>query len=422
VSGYEDLIAEGREHLRHWRLADALAAFEAALRLCPRAADAHYLRGETLFLQRRLEAALDAHAAAVAHGIARDGTIGTAMSGMLPGDFAWMSHMLRGDFTSAWRLADADRERRRRAGISGAGWPRHLRPVWDGAPLDGRDVLVRCYHGLGDTIQFSRYLPLLGRRARSVAVEAQPELLDLLSRMPGVARRLPLPPGAERSRAELGCEVEIDLTELPHAFRTRLATLPEPAPLFLDPVRLAAARRRLAAVPGRFKIGLVWASGAWKPERSLDLDRLAALGAVSGVRFFVLQRGPEYERWRRERGGPPMFDGLGSDDIADTAAAIAALDLVVTVDTMVAHLTGALGAPVWVMLHFAADWRWLLGRSDSPWYPSMRLFRQLVPGDWDSVVAQLAAALARLAAGSATSPAAARVSAPAFGAAAPLRR
>jgi hypothetical protein len=421
VRGYEDLIAAGRAYLRRWRLHDALAAFDAALRLRPNEAATHYLRGEALFLLRRLDEALAAHQAASTHGIAPDGTLGDAMSGMVPGDFAWMSHMLGGEFESAWRLADADRERRRRAGIGCAGWPRHLRPVWDGSPLDGRHVLVRCFHGLGDTIQFIRYVPLLARRAQSVTVEMQPELLDLLAAVPGITRLLPLSPEEERSAADLGCEAQIDTTELPHAFRTTLATIPKPARLFVEPARLGAAGRQAASMPGRLKVGLVWASGAWKPERSVVLDQLAPLGAIPGLSLVVLQRGPEYERWRREGGGPPMRDGLASDDMADTAAAIAALDLVLTPDTMVAHLAGTLGAPVWVMLHFAADWRWLLGRSDSPWYPSMRLFRQTAPGDWSSVVGQIGGALARLAE-TATQRPAARAPEPAAYAAALLRR
>ncbi|HEX6442555.1 MAG TPA: hypothetical protein VF007_10235 [Stellaceae bacterium] len=399
MSDYENLVMAGRAQLWCWRLEDALAVFDAALRLRPREAAAHYLRGEALFLLRRLDEALAAHQAASVHGIAPDGTIGSAMSGMVPGDFAWMSHMLRGDFESAWRLADADRERRNRAGIGGAGWPRHLRPVWDGSPLDGRHVLVRCYHGLGDTIQFMRYVPLLARRGRSVSVEAQPELLSLLATVSGLARLLPLSPEEDRSAVDLGCDAEIDATELPHAFRTTLATIPEPAPLLVDPAHIAEARRRLETLGGRLKVGVVWASGAWKPERSLALDELAPLADLPGLCLVVLQRGPEYECWRRRGGGPPMRDGLASDDVADTAAAIAALDLVITPDTMIAHLAGTLGVPVWVMLHFTADWRWLLGRSDSPWYPSMRLFRQPAPGDWDSVVGEVAAALARLAEG-----------------------
>jgi hypothetical protein len=422
VPDYEDLIAAGRAHLWRWRLDEALAAFDAALRARPYDAAAHYLRGEALFLQRRIDEALAAHEAASKHGAARNGTIGSVMSGMVPGDFAWMGHMLGGDFEAAWRLADADRERRRAAGIGCAGWPRHLRPVWDGSPFDGRDVLVRCFHGLGDTVQFIRYVPLLAGRARSVTVEAQPELSELLSTVPGIARLLPLSPEEDRTAAEIGCETEIDATELPHAFRTTLATIPDPAPLFADPARIAEARRRIAGMAGSLKVGLVWASGGWKPERSVALDALAPLGALPGVSLVVLQRGPEYARWHREGGGPPMLDGIGSDNIAVAAAAIAAVDLVITPDTMVAHLAGSLGTPVWVMLHFAADWRWLLGRSDSPWYPSMCLFRQPVPGDWVSVVGQIGAALARLGAETATPRPGVRVPAPAGYAAALPRR
>ena len=162
--------------------------FDAALRHCPDDPAMHYLRGEALFLQRRLDEALDSHAAASRLAARAGADRGAAMSGLVPGDFGWMSHMLRGDFESAWRLADADRERRRRAGITGADWPRHMRPVWDGAELAGMRVLVRCYHGLGDTIQFARYLPLLAERAALVRVEAQPELIPLLRGLPGDRR------------------------------------------------------------------------------------------------------------------------------------------------------------------------------------------------------------------------------------------
>jgi hypothetical protein len=409
VSNYDDLIATGREHLWQWRLDAALAAFEAALRVDPHAAQAHYLRGEALFLQRRLDAALDSHAAASRHGVARDGVVvGDAMSGMVPGDFAWMSHMLRGDFTAAWELADQDRERRQRAAMNCADWPRHLRPVWDGVRLDGRRVLVRCFHGLGDTIQFVRYVPLLAERARSVSLEVQPELLELVSSVPGI-RRLYRLAAEDRPCAEFGCEVEIDVTELPYAFRATLAEIPEPgSALRYGPGRVATAARRLGAAPGRLKVGLVWASGAWKPERSIPLQRLEPLAAVAGVTFVSLQRGPEAGRWRQAGGGPPMLGDLASDDVAETAALIGALDLVITADTMVAHLAGALGVPVWVMLHSAADWRWLLASSDSPWYPTMRLFRQPAPGDWASVVADIGDALAGLVEAGSISPAAAR--------------
>jgi hypothetical protein len=390
---YGEWIATGLAHLRGWRLPEATAAFEAALQLRPDAAEAHYLRGEAMFLQRRLDEALRSHAAAVRHGIGNNGR-DLAMSGMVPGDFAWMSHMLRGDFPSAWRLADHDREQRRRAGISGATWPRHMRPVWDGRPLAGARALVRCHHGLGDTIQFIRYVPLLAEEAASVDVEAQPELLPLLAQVPGIARLHALAAGEDRPMAAFGCDAEVDATELPHACGTTLDTIPARVPyLAAEADGAAEAKRRLAGVSGQLAVGLVWAAGEWKPERSIQLAQFRQLAEIPGVAFVNLQRGPEYLRWRQTLDGPPMSEVFGSDALADAAATIANLDLVVTPDTMTAHLAGALGVPVWVMLHFAADWRWLLDRADSPWYPTMRLFRQPRPGDWDPVIAEVASAL-----------------------------
>lgn len=393
----------GRARLAAWQLGAALAAFDQTLRLDPANATAHYLRGETLFLQRRLGEALDSHEAALRYGI--DGDMGAragAMSGLVPGDFGWMSHMLRGDFESAWRLADRDRDLRRRAGTDTTIWPRHLRPVWDGSPLTGRRVLVRCWHGLGDTIQFVRYVPLLARRCAALCVEAQPELLPLLRSLSGIDRVVPLAGDRECERSDLGCEAEIEVGELPHAFRTSLETIPAEIPyLRPDPADAAAAAGRLAHLPPGPRIGLVWAAGPWKPERSVPLAALAPLAAIDGVSFVNLQGGEEYRRWRLlasrgEREGPAMADPRTADAAAAAAAAIAGLDLVIAVDTMAAHLAGALGVRVWLLLHFAADWRWLAERDDSPWYPTMRLYRQPRPGTWDGVVAAVAAALRRL--------------------------
>jgi ADP-heptose:LPS heptosyltransferase len=396
----EDWLDAGMRLMREQRLAEAIALFDSALRHCPDDPALHYLRGEALFLLRRLDEALDAHAASCRLAIQRGTDRGAAMSGLVPGDFGWMSHMLCGDFASAWRLADADRKRRRLAGITGADWPRHIRPVWDGAELTGARVLVRCYHGLGDTIFFARYLPLLTRRAAHVCIEAQPELIPLLRTLPGIAKIVPLE-DEEHPPARFDCDAEIDITELAHEFRTTLDTIPAAIPyLNAKPERSEEAARRLSALSGtgRRRVGLVWTAGAWKPERSVPVDRLAKLADIPGVALVNLQRGPEYRRWREAPGLLPMIEVFDTDDIADTAATIAALDLVVTVDTMVAHLAGALGAPVWMLLHAAADWRWLLDRSDSPWYPTIRLFRQTGPGDWDGVAAEIATALAAVAA------------------------
>jgi hypothetical protein len=396
---FEGLLASGRARLWEWRLAEAEAAFAAALRLCPDAADAHYLLGEALFLQRRLDEALRCHATAArlvnGAGTAPGEFPGELMSGLVPGDFGWMSHMLQGDFAAAWQCADKDREQRLRAGLSVAGWPRHMRPVWDGRPLAGTRVLVRCHHGLGDTVQFIRYVPLLARKAEAVCVEAQPPLIPLLRSLPGIAALHELPETADRPCGEFGCNAEIDVTELPHAFRTALDTIPASVPyLHPEPDRVAEAARRLWRLSAPLKVGLVWTAGEWKPERSIALGGLAGLATIPGVAFVNLQRGPEYRRRHGAAGSALLMTEIfAGDDIGDAAATIARLDLVVTVDTLVAHLAGALGVPVWLMLHFAADWRWLLERDDSPWYPTLRLYRQSRPGDWEPVVAAVVTAL-----------------------------
>jgi hypothetical protein len=397
TAGYDELIEAGVACLREWRLSEATSTFEAALHLRADSPVAHYLRGEALFLARRLDEALAEHAAAVRLGIDRcEGGRGAAMSGMVPGDLAWMSHMLCGDFESAWRCADRDLETRRCTGITGRDWPRHMRPVWDGRTLAGAQVLVRCHHGLGDTIQFARYLPLLAEIAASVQLEAQPELLPLLAGLPGIGRLHALAADQDRPVAAFGCDAETDVTELPHALRTTLETVPAAVP-YLRPEssRAGEASRRLAELREGLAVGLVWAAGEWKPERSIALARLAPLSDIPGITLVNLQRGPEYGRWRASSIAPTMVELFDTDSVADAAATIAALDLVVTVDTMVAHLAGAMAVPVWVMLHYAADWRWLLARGDSPWYPTMRLFRQLRPGEWDPVIAEVAGALCR---------------------------
>jgi hypothetical protein len=394
-----ELIAHGRALLAEQRSREAAAVFAAATRLRLDDPAGHYLLGEALFLQRRLDAALACHAVADRLAEGRGTGRADAMSGMIPGDFGWMSHMLRGDFERAWELADRDRARRQAARITGAGWPRHMRPVWDGRPLAGRRVLVRCYHGLGDTIQFIRYLPLLGRDAACVRVEAQPQLTGLLRPLVGAGNLHALPETEDVACAEFGCDLEIDVTELPHACRTELNTIPANTPyLRPDAARETAAADKLGSLAPRLAVGICWAAGAWRPERSLPFDLVKALAETPGIALVNLQRGPEYLRHRCRFAELPIAEMVETDDIADAAATIAGLDLVISVDTMVAHLAGALAVPTWLVLHYAADWRWLLDRDDSPWYPSMRLFRQERPGEWVPVMAAIASALRILAA------------------------
>jgi hypothetical protein len=391
----EPFIASGQTLLRQHRATEALARFEQALVMAPQHATAEFLRGEALFLMRDIEGALASYRRAMDLGLAQEATaFQAAMSGAVTGDFGWFAAMLLGRFEEAWQISDRTLHYRLAAGDEQAGLPRHLRPVWRGETLAGKTVLVRCHHGLGDAIQFIRYMPLLRREAAAVIIQAQRELLPLFATVPGIDRLVPLDEGREPAH-----EVDIEISELMHALRTTPEAIPADLPyLVAPPERIMAERRRLRRHPGlnagSFRVGVAWAAGAWRPERSLPPALLAPLAAIPGVVLVNLQRGPDSERLKID-GAPAMVDAeRASLDIVETAAIIHNLDLVITVDTMVAHLAGALGAPVWLLLHHASDWRWLVAGDRSPWYPTMRLFRQPVPGDWTSVLAEVAERLA----------------------------
>jgi hypothetical protein len=188
------------------------------------------------------------------------------------------------------------------------------------------------------------------------------------------------------------------MLSLPLAFRTTLNSIPAEVPyLFADAAIVEHWRKKLAESGAELKVGLAWAGNPnFKADRtrSISLDRLAPLSQVPGVTFFSLQKGAAAAQANRPPPGLKLID-LSPDlhDFADTAAAMAAMDLVITTDTSVAHLAGALGRPVWVMLQFVSDWRWLLERDDSPWYPTMRLFRQTALGDWPGVIGRIRLAL-----------------------------
>ena len=298
----------------------------------------------------------------------------------------WFARMRRGDFAAAWRLTDADVARRR--GVPCWHLPRHEQYVWDGSPLAGRRVLVRCYHGLGDTVQFIRYAPLLKATAAEVIVWAQPALLPLIRTVAGVDRAIPLHDGAP----DVAYDADVEVMELPHVFRSTLDTLPRAVPyLHADLAPLPPDPR--PAGPGALRVGVAWQPGDWDDRRAVPIRLLEPLARLPGVALHCLQRGPALADWPADFG--PIS---GSDDVAAAAGAMAALDLIVTADSFPAHLAGALGRPVWTLLHSDPDWRWMLGRDDSPWYPTMRLFRQERAGNWEPVIARMAAELQRMAA------------------------
>ena len=306
--------------------------------------------------------------------------------------------LLLGDFIRGWR----GYEWRWKHGQLPSPQRNFAKPRWDGSPLKGRRLLVYWEQGFGDVLQFVRYLPLLAQAVGGTAggqpiiLECQHALLPVLRSLPGVTVALtgaPLP----------DFDVQIPVMSLPALFDTRLETVPSRVPyLTAEPDLVARWGERLAGLSG-LKVGIVWAGSPTHGNdrnRSIGLAPFAGLAAIPGVSLVSIQKGPTEGQAATPPGGFPLLN-LSPDigNFADTAAIMAGLDLVVCVDTSVAHLAGALGIPVWVLVPFAPDWRWMLDREDSPWYPTMRLFRQDRPGSWDGAIDSLERALRIRAAG-----------------------
>jgi glycosyl transferase family 9 (putative heptosyltransferase) len=263
-------------------------------------------------------------------------------------------------------------------------------PQWTGFNIAGKTILLHPEQGVGDAIQFIRYAPLIAQRGARVLFQAPDEILPLYGTVGGIAELIPesnLPPKFD---------VQCPLMSLPLAFGTTLATIPNMCPyLSADPAKIEQWKPRLEAGAGKRKIGLVWAgrpSHLRDAERSIPVEMLAPLAAVHNAKFFSLQKG----RAGDDRVAGLEIIALGPDlkTFMDTAAVIAQLDLVITIDTAVAHLAGALGKPVWNLIGSFTDFRWMTDREDSPWYPTMRLFRQPRRGDWAGSIARVVEELA----------------------------
>jgi tetratricopeptide (TPR) repeat protein len=294
-----------------------------------------------------------------------------------------LAHLLRGDFAAGLNKYEA------RWSINEAAPRTFAQPQWHGEDPLGRRILLHAEQGAGDSIQFLRYVPLVAERAGTVILEVPSNLVSLAATL----RRGGLLIAQGQSLPEFDCHCP--LLSLPRAFGTTRDSIPASIPyLGAPPDRIPSWRQRLPA-SGALRIGFAWAGNAVHRAdrfRSMPLAALAPLFGVAGTQWYSLQVGP---RSADLSNGPKAIIDLSSalTDFGETAAAIANLDLVVSVDTAVAHLAGALGKPVWLMIPFAPDWRWFLHRDDSPWYPSMRLFRQTQPGDWPGVVMAIRKAL-----------------------------
>jgi hypothetical protein len=263
-------------------------------------------------------------------------------------------------------------------------------PRWNGDDAKGSSLLVWTDEGLGDSLMMLRYLPLLKtRRVGRLAVYCDTPLVRLVRNVAQVNEVIPASEPLPAGRFDLHCPI----MSLPLAFATRLDTIPSAVP-YVD-VPATMRHEKLSELP-RPRIGLLWAGGAVYPRnhlRSIRLERFAPLIRMRGLSFVSLQKGDEAAQLAAL--GWPIADRMDEcQDLLDTAALISELDLVIGIDSAVAHLAGALGKPMWLLNRFESDWRWLLGREDSPWYPTIRILRQPRPGDWDSVIARVAAELA----------------------------
>lgn len=365
------------------RLREAIAALDEAIAIDPGHAAAWTNRGICLM---RLN---EAEEAARSHARARD------LEPQAPEPRFNLSQamLVAGRLEEAWPDYEA---RLRTAEL--APFARHGAVArWDGGPCDGRRVLLHAEQGMGDTIHFARYAPLLARRGAQVVLEVQAPLLPLLARLEGVAAIR-----AQDDAAPPAVDLACPLPSLPLAFATRLDTIPSPGGyLSADPARVALWRARLGPAR-RPRVAIAWRGSAAHrndANRSIDLARLAP-HLPAGIEYLSLQKDMRAEDAAALRAIPGARDlGASLEDFDDSAALCAIADRVACVDTSLAHLAGALGRPVDVLLPFAPDWRWLLGRRDSPWYASATLHRQDAPGDWSAALASLARDLSALARG-----------------------
>ena len=363
---------------RQERLDDAVVCYRRAIRLRPDWPEAHNNLGTALQQQALLELAVVSYRTAI--GMKPDypeAHTNLAMALLARGDMAegWEENEWR------WKTPQMTKERRNFA-----------QPQWRGEAATGRTLLIYAEGGFGDTLQFCRYASLAASRGLRVIVEVPRPLVRLLRSLSGVDLVVGI--GEELPPFDLQCP----MLSMPLAFGTTVATIPSAASyLHADAAQVAAWRVRLAAMANQgCRIGLVWAGApkaATDRRRSLSPGRLAVLSELSGLHFFNLQKaGSSMPAAFRLT---DFMDEMA--DFAELAALIANLDLVISVDTAVAHLAAALGKPVWVLDRFDPCWRWLVGRRDSPWYPTLRLYRQPYPGDWGSVIAEVTNDLRRLA-------------------------
>jgi hypothetical protein len=306
--------------------------------------------------------------------------------------------LMQGRLEEAWPAYEA------RWDVEAMGGPAPVlaQPRWTGQTLNGETVLLYAEQGFGDTLQFCRYTPMVAAAGGRVVLVVPKALRHLMTTLDGVAEVL-----SEEDDIRIHCDYHCPLLSLPFAFNTSLDTIPATIPyLHADPApwsETLAGLSRAEVGPHRLKVGLVWAGKsrtaqphavAIDKRRSMRLTDMAPLFTVPNCTFVSLQLGPPAAQMQALPEGAELHDvSHRLNDWSDTAALVAGLDLVIAVDTAVAHLAGALGKPVWMLNRFDSCWRWFLHRDDTPWYPTMRQFRQTSRGDWKGVIERVKLAL-----------------------------
>jgi hypothetical protein len=299
--------------------------------------------------------------------------------------------LLTGQFEAGWqkfqwrRLAELD-------AITDC--QRRMPPTWDGSPFRKQRLLIRTEQGLGDNLQFIRFVPQVKRLGGTITVETVPSLMELFSQIPEIDLLI-----VSQSYSQHPCEYDLItyIMDLPSILKTTLKTLPGDVPyLYADIAKVNHWQKK--CITPKLKVGIVWAGSADHANdanRSCTLEAFVPLTRLANVQLYSLQKG-DHEQDLTRHDHLPIID-LAPDlhSFGDTAAVIDLLDLVISVDTAVLHLSGAIGKPAWALIPFAPDWRWLLNREDSPWYPTLRLFRQTKAGQWQDVIQRVMEQLSR---------------------------
>jgi FKBP-type peptidyl-prolyl cis-trans isomerase 2 len=359
---------------------EAIICFQRVLQLQPDHANAYYNLGNTLVAKEQFSEAMQCYRKAVE---------------INPGhaDAHWsmgLMHLRLGNFDDGWKAYEKRWELK-----DVMVKPRFKQPEWDGQGIEGRTILLYAEQGFGDTIQFVRYVPFVAERGAKVIVECQRELASLLTNTAGVSQIV------AKGEQYPDFDIHYPLLSLPLIFSTTAGTIPSKIPYInADPALVQKWRSKMGRDNSPVKVGLVWAGNPklkFGHSRSCSLGAFAPLADRDDITFYSLQVGDASAQTKDAPAEMRLVDYTGEiKDFADTAAFIQSLDLIISVDTAAAHLAGALGKPVWTLLPFVSDWRWMLEREDSPWYPTMRLFRQPAPADWESVIVRVKEALKTL--------------------------